>query len=157
MIPNYPIAARTKINLVEIGRVEQIGKRNMDMIAKVITPAAFDQEELQVWVNIEYTGYREGYRRAWIDAWEECLHVKLTRQDKQDILPSVQDVDHLFPKEKAREYHFPWVRIFAIHYAPNRSWKDEIGADMSFDIKGNIAYLNQTIWNKWLMKMQFSI
>ena len=67
--PRYPVAAKEKSDLYALGHLENIGRRKPEYCTKVIpSGAGVTDDELQVWVNARYTGYREAFRRAWIEA-----------------------------------------------------------------------------------------
>ena len=148
--PYYAIAAKSKSTLLTLGQVLQIGNRSPSSCA-MVKPwgAGIVNDKIQVWVNINYSGYREAFRQAWIEAWEQNLNKKLSIGEKKLVIEPSYDIDHIFPREKARQHGYEWVRLFESPQAINRGYKDAINTSASAFPDPYIV--DETIWNKWQM------
>lgn len=148
--PDYAIAAKTKNTLYTLGQVLQIGRRS-SFSCVIVKPwgAGIVNDKIQVWVNIHYSGYREAFRRAWIEAWEQNLDKKLSSGEKKLVIEPSYDIDHIFPREKARQHGYEWVRLFESPQSINRGYKDAISTSAALFHDPYIV--DEIIWRKWMM------
>ena len=165
MVPKYPIAAKNAKALMSVGKMKKIEKRGVYKII-IIKTSPFTvrnqdnqliiiDAETQVWVDVIYGGYNSGFKKAWKQEISALFND--SKIDYKGLIPEGYDIDHIFPRDKAKKYLYQWVRLFECPLGINRSYKNKICLDdgderKEFDFTKNLLYVNQFLWNKWQMR-----
>ncbi|TSC31312.1 hypothetical protein [Corallococcus sp. Z5C101001] len=97
--PRIPIAARDQAALEKyIGHCEALGRYQAQDVLVVRGYAG----DLQLWVNPSYPGYR----KAWVSAFGS--------------VPAGHDVDHVYSKERGKQYGYGYVRLALVDGSINK-------------------------------------
>ena len=137
--------------------VTKVGRRDENKILVVWTRAGLylEEREMQVWVHPDYSGYKEGFRRAQIEAWEWAQSKKLTNTAKKLIIEPGYQIDHIFPKHWAKEFGYQWIRITDCPGPINNEWRHTMNIPKR--PVPEIYYCDELLWKKWLMQPKNSI